>query len=238
MNWYSKILEKINKKDNSPELKKVEIKKILISEIRNEFPQFKFLRYKNNCYTFENIKLVNQFEVFEYIHIVFSLKKRYLSCSIASKIGRKYLNDNFYNTGILNPHLNLISLKEKSKRVSIDKAYYFHNGKQKTTKKIVQEIIKDLKKYGIPFLNEQFKSLEENTVIKTGFEFINKLKINKKSLSGEMKTHLKKGRLISTIENKTYQSLKSELQKVKGINKETYKKIPRLTYDLLELYCE
>lgn len=238
MNWYKKIKLKINRVDSSPELKKGEIKNILISKIKNEFPLFKFLKYNNNCYTFENTKFLNSFEVFEHIHIVFSLKNKTFNCSISSRVGKKYLGNNFYNTGLLNPHINLISLKNKSKGISIDKAYYFHNGKQLTTTKIVEEIIKDLKRYGLPFFSEQHKFLQENRVIKTGFEFINKLQIEKQLLREEMKAHLNTGRLISTIENKTYQSLKSELQKVKRIKKETYKHIPKLAYDLLELYCE
>ena len=44
------------------------------------------------------------------------------------------------------------------------------------------------------------------------------------------------GHLISNIKNDTYFNLKSELQNVKGIDRDTQKKISKLTYELLEFY--
>jgi tetratricopeptide (TPR) repeat protein len=43
MSWYSKIKSKIEKKDDSPELKRGQVKHILISEFERELPEFNFL---------------------------------------------------------------------------------------------------------------------------------------------------------------------------------------------------
>ncbi len=85
MSWYSKIKSKIEMKDDSPELKRGQVKQILISEFEGELPEFNFLEYRNGCYTFENIRIINGRNVYEHLHIIFALKDRNFSCSVASR---------------------------------------------------------------------------------------------------------------------------------------------------------
>ena len=239
MNWYSKIKSKIEKKDDSPELKRGQVKQILISEFKQELPEFDFLEYKNGCYTFEKIKIINGRNVFEHLHIIFALKDRNFSCSVASRINRNYLKSNSYNIGLLNPHIDLIVLKKRTGVIAVEEAYYFHNGQVKTTTKIIKQIINDFERYGKQFLEKQAKNLENSELLKVGFEFIKNFVVDKEKLNKELENDLKSvGHLISRLKNDTYLKLKTELQNVKEIDRETRKNIPNLAYELLELYCE
>ena len=79
--------------------------------------------------------------------------------------------------------------------------------------------------------------IRTSELVKSGFNFIDNLVIDKSELNAQMEKDLNsRGHLISSIKNETYLNLKSELQNVKGIDRDTRKKIPKLTYELLEFY--
>jgi hypothetical protein len=231
-------MSNIEEKNDSPELKKGQVKHILISEFQKSLPRFEYLEYKNGCYTFERISKTNVPKIFEHFHIVSSTKERSFSCSVASRINRSYLNSYSYNTGLINPHIDLIVLKKGTGVNPQEEACYFHNGQVNTTVKIIQQIVKDFKSYGEPFLEKQRKQFEKSNLLKVGFDFIGKLDVNKQSFKLELENSLKMGgHLISNIKNKTYLKLKSELQNVTGVDRETRKNIPKLSYELLDFYC-
>ena len=235
MSWYSKIKLKTEKKDDSPELKRGQVKQILISEFERELPEFDFLEYRNGCYTLENFRTINGRNVYEHLHIIFTLKDRNFSCSIASRINKKYLSSNSYNTGLINRHIDLIVLKKGTGVIPVEEAYYFHNGRVKTTTEIIEQIANDYNKSGRSFLQKQAIQFEKSDLLKAGFNFIENLQIDKTELNDELKKVVNsEWRLTSN----NYLKLKLELQKVKGINRETRKDIPRLTYELLEFYCD
>jgi len=232
MNWYSKIKSKTTSKDGSPELKRGEVKMILISEFEKHLPDFEFLEYRSGCYTFENIKSLNGQKVYEHLHVIFALKDRNFSCSIASRVNKNYIRSNSYNTGLMNPHKNLIVLKKGTGVIPVEEAYYFHNGQVKTTTKIVNKIAKDFKRYGLPFLNKQFKQLKKSSLIKNGLDFINGLNIEKQLILEKNAV----GQESIDLKSRTYLTLKSQLQSIKGIDRETRKEIPGLAYELLDFY--
>lgn len=238
MNWNSKIKSKIEMKDDSPELKNGQVKQILISEFGRELPQFDFLEYRNGSYTFENVQVINGQKVYEHLHIKFALKDKVFSCSVASKINKNYLRSNSYNSGLINGHADLIVLKKGTGVIPVEEAYYYHNGQEKTTTKIIEQIVEDFKVFGLSYLRKQINQFENSDLLKVGFSFIEKLEIDKSELNYELEKDLiSGGHLISSIKNKTYLKLKSELQSVVGVDRDTRKKIPLLTYELLELYA-
>lgn len=238
MNWFDKIQELNNKQDKSPELKRGEIKLILIQTAREVLPDFEFLTYRNRCYLFQRIRQLNDLKVHEILNIVFSLSDRHFDCSISSLLNPEYIFSNQYNTGLINPHKALQVLKYNSESLpNIQDAYYFHNGQVETTTKTVKEIFGDYKKYGLPFLDNQLEQLKLNVILKCGFEYIHDLKIGKLNLKNEMTEELNKGEfLISSIKHPIYVELKSKLQAVGGQSKEDRKLIPKTSYELLELH--
>lgn len=237
MNWFDKINELTSKQDKSPELKKGEIKQILIQTASDILPDFEFLAYKNGCYTFQRLRQLNKLTVYEALHVIFMLKDKNFACSIASRLNPEYIFSNQYNTGLINPHKDLKVLRHNSGALNIQDAYYFHNGHVETTTGTVREIFGDFKKYGIPFLDKQFDRLKSHLIIKRGFDYIDDLQSNKENLKREITEELNKGgHLLSRIKHPIYIDLKEKLQSVGGQSKDDRQSIPKTAYELLELY--
>lgn len=237
LNWIDKIKELTTKQVKSPELKKGEIKQILIQAASEILPDFEFLAYKNSCYTFQRQKQLNNLTVYELLHVIFTLKDKNFACSIASVINPEYIFSNHYNTGLLNPHMDLKVLRHNSGALNIQDAYYFHNGQVDTTTSIVKEIFADYKKYGLPFLDKQLERLNSNAIVKCGLDYIDRLKIDKEKLKIEITEELNKGGLIiSSIKHPIYIDLKEKLQSVSGQSKDDRQKIPKSAHELLEQY--
>ena len=225
------------KEDKSPELKKGEIKQILIKTASEILPDFEFLTYKNRCYTFQRLRQVNNLTVHELLHIIFTLKDRNFACSIASILNPEYIFSNQYNIGLLNPHKDLKVLKHNSGTLNIQDAYYFHNGQVETTTKTVKGIMEDYKKYGLPFLEKQLERLKSNSIIKCGLDYIDSLQTDKEKLKNELSEELNKdGLLLSSIKHPIYIDLKEKLQSISGHIKEDRQLIPKITHELLEIY--
>jgi hypothetical protein len=237
LNWIDKIKELTTKQDKSPELKKGEIKQILIQTVSEVLPDFAFLAYKNSCYSFQRLRQVNNLTVYEILHIIFTLKDKNFACSIASSLNPGYIFSNQYNIGLLNPHKDLKVLRHKSGALNIQDAYYFQNGQVETTTKTVREIFGDYKKYGLPFLDKQLERLKSNAIVKRGFDYIDDLQTDKQKLKNEITEELNKGGLLlSSIKHTIYINLKEKLQSVSGQTKEDRQKIPKTAHELLELY--
>jgi hypothetical protein len=111
LNWFDKINEFTSKQDKSPDLKKGEIKEILIKTASEILPDFEFLVYKNGCYTFQRLRQLNKLTVYEVVHVIFTLKDKNFACSIASRLNPEYIFSNQYNIGLLNPHKDLKVLR-------------------------------------------------------------------------------------------------------------------------------
>ncbi|MFO7822750.1 MAG: hypothetical protein R6V72_02340 [Cyclobacterium sp.] len=237
MNWINKIKELTTKQDKSPELKKGEIKQILIQTASEVLPDFEFFAYKNSCYSFQRIRQVNNLTAYEVLRIIFTLEDRNFACSISSILNPEYIFSNQYNNGFLNPHKDLKELRHNSGALKIEDAYYFHNGQIETTTKTVREIFGDYKKFGLPFLDEQIEKLKSNAIVKCGFDFIDDLLTDKEKLKKEINEELNKGGLlISSIKHPVYIDLKAKMQSVSGQSKDDRQKISKTAHELLEIY--
>ncbi len=225
------------KQDKSSELKKGEIKQILIQTASEFLPDFEFLAYKKGCYSFQRQRQVNSLTVYEILHVIFTLKDKNFACSISSILNPDYIFSNHYNTGFLNPHKDLKVLKHNSGALNIQDAYYFHNGQVETTTKTVREIFGDFKKYGLPFLDKQIESIKTNEIVKCGFEYIDKLQTEKDKLKKEIAEELNKGGLLVTsIKHPIYIDLKEKLFSVNGLTKDDRRVISKTAHELLEIY--
>lgn len=84
MNWFDKIKKKTEKIDGSRDLKRGEIKTILIDNFKEQIPDFPFLDYKNGVYFFERIRSIDNYKIYETFHLSFGLKDKNFSCSVSS----------------------------------------------------------------------------------------------------------------------------------------------------------
>jgi hypothetical protein len=237
VNWFDKIKDLTTKRDHSPDLKKGDIKQILIQAGKELMPGFEFLIYKNSCYTFQRLRQANGLTVYEALHIIFTLKDGNFACSVASRLNPNYIHINTYNLGLINPHKDLKVLRHNTGALNIQDAYYFHNGKVDTTTKTVKEIFGDYKMYGLAFLEKQFQRIQSNDIIKAGLHYISKLQTDKEKLKNDVETELDKcGLLLSSLNHPIYLDLKENLQRISGQSKEDKESIPMASYELLEMY--
>jgi hypothetical protein len=237
VNWFDKIKDLTTKRYHSPDLKKGDIKQILVQAGKELMPGFEFLIYKNSCYTFQRLRQANGLTVYETLHIIFTLKDGNFACSIASRLNPNYIHINTYNLGLINPHKDLKVLRHNTGALNIQDAYYFHNGKVDTTTKTVKEIFSDYKKYGLPFLEKQFQNIQSNEIIKLGLKYIDNLQTDKGKLKNDVESELDKGGLLlSSLKHPIYLDLKEHLQNIGGQNEEDRESIPMAAYELLEIY--
>ncbi|UMY65109.1 MULTISPECIES: hypothetical protein [unclassified Flavobacterium] len=237
MNGLDKMEEMTGKQDTSAELKKGAIKQILIQTAGDVLPDFEFVSYKDNCYSFLRQRKLHPFTVYEILHLSFTLRGKNVSCSIASRLNPGCLFFSEYNTGLLNPHRDLKMLKPTSGALPIQDAYYFHNGQVETTTLVVKEIFDDFKEYGLPFLDKQMEQLTSNSIVKLGLAYIDGLQIDKQQLKAGITEELNKGGyLLSSIQHPIYIDLKEKLLSVSGQSREDRRLIPKTAHELLELY--
>lgn len=233
------LTDLFRKKDDSPELKRGEIKGILIRVAKGKLPDFDYLTYKNSSYYFQRIRTATGLNVFEIISIFFSLKEGMMDCTIGSFLNRQHIFGQSYSPSLINSNVSIMPYKYNSCSLPWEKAYYFHNGRVCTTEKVVEEIFTDCRKYALKLFDEQRDFLENSPLIANGLEFISRLEIDRAILKKALEDGLKEGGyLISRLRYPIYMELKGMLQGIKGMDRETRKNIPMLAYDLLELYAD
>lgn len=239
MNWFDKIKKKTEKSDDSRDLKRGEIKTILIDNFKEQIPDFPFLDYKNGVYFFERIRSIDNYEIYETFHLSFGLKDKNFSCSVSSTLNPTYRYVGTYNSGILTQHVDLIVLKKNKESIPIEEAYYFHNGKIDTTAKIVKTIVDDYKQYGLRFLDKRYNDLFDNKIFDKGLRLLENITIDKKVLKEQIEKELKQLDYVSSrLKNSVYLDMKEQLQAVPKQDKDLRQKIPGFAYSLLEYYWE
>jgi hypothetical protein len=196
-------------------------------------PEFEFLAYKRNCYTFQRLRRVADITVYEALHIVFSLKDGGFACSIASRLNATLIFANAYKGGFINPYKDMKVLKYNTGTIPAEEAYYFHNGHLATTTNTIKEIFNDYKNCGLPFLDKQYDRMQLHPIVTTEINYVKVLNVDKPSLQKEIYNF---GYIISNIKHPLYIDLKEKLQAISCQSIEDRKDIPRIAYDLLEWY--
>lgn len=234
-----KLTARFRKKDDSPELKRGEIKGMMIRVAREKLPDFDYLTYKNSSYYFQRIRTAAGLNVSEIISIFFSLKEGIMDCSIGSFLNKQYIFEQSYSPSLINANASIIPYKYNTCSLPWEKACYFHNGRVRTTGKVVEEIFTDCRKYALKVFDKRIELLQESPLIAKGLEYIFRLEIDKDALKKALEDELKQSDyIISRLHHPIYMELKGMLQGIKGMDRETRKNIPMLAYDLLELYAD
>lgn len=238
MNWFDKITARKNTPDDSRELKKGEVKELLINSFKTHLPDFDFVLYKNSTYYFQRVRHSGSWQVFETLNIIFGLKDKMFSCSVASTVNKAYLFTSTYNKGFLVNHADLLVIKTGSGAANIEDAYYWHNGKIKTVEKVINQIASDIKNHGLIYLDKKLKTLGTSTVVQHGLAFIQRLTVDKQTLKKEIETDRKNAEyFLSRMKHPILLELSSQLQNVPG-QKEDREEIMGLTLELIAYYYE
>jgi hypothetical protein len=239
MSWINSIKSIFGEKAEDPLLNEEGMKEFLINEMKREFTDFQFLSYQNKCFTFQRIRSFKGFNVYEAFHLFWSFEDQNFCCSVASRLNPEYIHSNQYNSGLINPHVDLIVLKKKVNAVRMEQTvYFFRNTRLKTVREVIQQIIKDYKFFGINFLDRQQRKRDYSLYLSHGLAFLSELTIDKSALKREIEDYLHNGRnWISSVKSPAYENLKERLRQIPGQSREERKNIPRLAFDLIELYC-
>ncbi|MBX3289526.1 MAG: hypothetical protein KF855_09280 [Acidobacteria bacterium] len=237
LNWLKQFKAEKNTPADTRPLKRGEIKGVLISLAEKEMPGFEFLDYRNTFYNFQRIRNLGKYSVSELFHIGFSLKGRAFSCSVASRLNPNLIHDRWYNVGLLNPHRDIITIKKRTGIIPIEEAYYYHNGMLETCVNTANQIFTDLKKYGLPFFEEQYRQMLQNPTIQVGFRYLENLNEKevlelKQAINEDLKTG--KGLLFA---HPLCIDLKRTLQAVRGESREFRKCLPGAALEFLRFYC-
>lgn len=202
-------------------------------------PDFGFDQYKNSTYYFGRTRNFEKYSIYEDLQINFSLKEGSISCSVSSYFNPNYRFTSNYQTGILNNHFALLTLKRGTGIAPIEQAYYFHNGRIKTTNETIKTLVNDFSTVGLTFLESRFDSLSSNELLNIGLTFIENLSVNKEQLKEEFEAQLKAVEYVtSRIKHPMYVELKERLQSVPNQSKELRQQIPGFAYSLIEMHYE
>ncbi len=239
MSSFEKILEQQNVPDESRNLKKGEVKELLLDSFKEILPDFEFTTYRNSTYYFLRTKTVRGLELYETLNITFGLKDKNFSCSIGSFLNKTYLLSSTYNNGFLACHTDLLAVKSGSGVSKLEDSYYWHNGKLVAVDKVIKKITTDFKEYGLQYLVVRQQRLETSDLVKHGLDFIKKLTVDKGELRREIKKEVKNAEwVVSRIKHPIFIQLRDELQSIPNQSRDDRQKISGLTFELVEYYCE
>ncbi len=236
MSWLDNLKYVLGGDDTSPKLEKGQIESLFKEEMQKVLPDFYFFSYEKDHYTFQRVRKLGTFDLYEAFHIFCSPGS--FECSISSKLNQDLIKHNSeYNTGFINPHITLIALK-KAGPITTNETYYFHNGRTMRTTKVIQQIVKDYTEYGIPFFNRYLNDLNKNVFVKKGIEYFTELgPVDKKEIKIQIELQLAEGEhLLSNVTHPFYINLVEKLQEIKDQPREIRQQAPRIAFDLTQLY--
>jgi hypothetical protein len=239
MSWFDKIKQRQNTPDDSRDLKKGEVKTLLVNSFKTVLSDFEFTTYKNSTYYFKKTRTLQGHEIYETLNVIFGLKDKMFSCSVASVFNKSYLYTSTYNNGFLTGHTDLLVIKSGSGASKIENSYYWHNGKIVMVDKVVNQIARDFRDFGLKYLDIRVKKIETSDLVRQGLNFIQTLAVDKYELKKEIETERKKAEyVVSRIKHPLFIQLRDMLQNVPDQAREDRQKISTLTFELLELYYE
>ena len=220
-------------------IKRGEIKLFITEEFNKNLSDFELYESKKQIYFFVRKRTYKSFILNEVFSIYYSSRNDTgIDCGIATVFNENYISNSQFNTSKLNTNIvSPLNLKRQKEDLPKEESYYFHNGEIQSIKKMIVEIVNDFKIFGLKYLDEKFEKLKEDEILNNGLEFISNLKIDKELLKTEILEDLKKGEnVVSRMKNKTFIELKEKLQKIPNQLRENKQLIPKLSFELLELY--
>lgn len=220
-----------------PPFKHSEIKSLLTDRIKELHPSFRFLTAATGVYHFQRLREFHGDDLKEALHFVFSTDYSF-HVSISSRLDPIHTLTPVYNDGFINPHVDLAAIMRNDGFFPSPGTAYLSNGTIEGVTSILEQAIGDFTKYGITWLDNRWIVLKSNGLVKTGMDIIDKWNFDKTMLRNELNIQLKKAKLVAAnLRHPVCNELKEQLALVAGQPPEHYKEIPRLAFELMELYC-
>ena len=219
-------------------LKKGEIKSLLTDRMKKEHPSFRFLTFATGVYHFQRTKEFHDYDLRESLHLVLSVTDNQLHASISSRLNPVHTFSPVYNDGFINPHVDLGAIKAGNSTVPTDDAAYHYNGTPDGLRDMIDRMITDFGDVGLSFFNNRWNYLRTNQLVKTGIDIIDGWDFDRTMLRNELNVQLRKARrTVANLRHPLCNQVREQLLAIRGQSPEAVKEIPRLAFELMELYC-
>jgi hypothetical protein len=221
----------------TPPSKKTGIKPLLTERLKKEYPSFRFLTFATGVYHFQRMKEFRDFDLREALHIVLYVEEKRMHASISSRLNHVHTLSPIYNNGFINPHVDLLAIKTGNTLPTDDAAYHY-DGTPDGLREMINLMVNDFGNTGIPWLDNRWNDLRANTLVKTGLDMIDGWDFDRTMLRNELNVQLRKARhSVGNLRHPLLNDLRDELAAVPGQSSEAVNEIPRLAFELMELYC-
>jgi len=221
-----------------PSFKKTETKSLLTERMKRDHPSFRFLTYATGVFHFQRVKAFHDFDLKEALHIVFSIADNTMHASISSRLNPVHTLTPVYNKGFINPHIDLRALKNSNDIFPTPNTAYTFDGARDTMIAMIDEMLHDFAGLALPYFDARSADLQTNHLVNTGIDIIDSWDFDKTMLRNELNIQLRKAKLkVVNLRHPLCNDLKEQLMAVPGQSPDAYHEVPRLAFELMELYC-
>lgn len=237
MDRFGSVRDTESTNDHSPVLPPGVVKDMLIAAAGEYLPGFSYLTYREETYFFQRMRNAAGQSLHELLHLTCSLDDGYFVCSVASRLNpaSRFATDK--NRGIVNPHQDLKVLRHGTESLSQRDAYYRHSGRMAGTAATVRDIFADYRRYGLPFLDQQWTTVQDHPLLRAGFDYLSGLRTDRAALQEELAQALGSGEVRpERIQHPLYQELRETMRQLSGLSRAHRALIPLTAYELLQWY--
>lgn len=239
MDRFGSVPEKSPQLDHSPALQPGAVKAMLVAAAGEYLPGFSFQDFRNDTYFFQRIRNAGGHRVYEMLQLAFTLDNGHFACSVASRLNPSLRYTTAYNKGIVNPHQNLKVLRHGADNLSQKEARYWHSGRIAGTAAIVRDIFADYRRYGVPFLDQQWNNVQQHPLLQAGFDYLSGQVLDRTALKTELEAELNnRGGQLEQLQHPVYLELRDRLKQLSGMPRADRQLIPLMAGELLFWYGE
>jgi hypothetical protein len=218
--------------------KKNTLKSLLTERMKQHYPSFKFLTYATGVFHFQRRRAFRGREVKEALHLVFSFEDCTMHASISSRLNPVHTLTPVYNSGFINPHVDMVAMRNGSNVYPSNETAYHCDDDADSLAAMIDQLIADFGSTAIPWFDARWNDLQTNGLVNTGLDIIAAWDLDKTMLRNEIRIQLRRTRLVArNIRHPACTMLKNKLLAIPGQTAEAYHEIPRLAFELIELYC-
>jgi hypothetical protein len=218
--------------------KHTEVKPLLTDRMKKLHPTFRFLTAATGVYHFQRVREFGDYDLKEALHFVFSLRDYSLRVSVSSILNPVHNLTPVYNNGLINPHADLVAIVNNDSIFPSPATAYLHDGTIEGINPIIDQAIADFTTHGLPFLERRWNTLRASALVRTGMEIIDLWEFDKTMLRNELNVQFRKAKqIVANLRHPVCNQLKEQLAAIPGQPPEHHQEIPRLAFELMELYC-
>ncbi len=235
MDRFGSVPDHTTTNDHSPVLQPGAVKDMLIAAAGEYLPGFSYLAYRNDTHFFQRTRNAGGQSLYELLHLTCSLDEGHFVCSVASRLNPASRFSTALNRGVVNPHQDLKVLRHGTDSPPRRDAFYRHSGRMAGTAATVRDIFADYRRYGLPFLDQQWTTVQDHSLLRAGFDYLSGLRVDRAALHTELAKALGASQENpERIQHPVYQELRELMRQLSGLSRTHRALIPLTAYELLQ----